>query len=88
MHGAEVKWGVHKYVSIALTGFYGRTKGGILESGATKFTKQDDKDGIKTYRLRNYIMEIGPVINLMPDKEFNVYLTIGAGIGGWSIRIL
>jgi outer membrane protein OmpA-like peptidoglycan-associated protein len=86
MHGAEVKWGVHKNVSIALTGVYGRTKGGILETGATKFTKQDDKDGIKTYRLRNYIMEIGPVINLMPDKEFNVYLTLGAGIGGWTIR--
>ena len=86
MHGAEVKWGVHKYVSIALTGVYGRTHGGILESGATKFTKQDDKDGIKTYRLRNYIAEIGPVINLFPDKEYNLYLTLGAGIGAWSIK--
>lgn len=83
MHGGEIKWGVHKNVAVALTGTYGRTKGGILDlTGASpKFQKVDDD----SYRLTNYILELGPVINLMPDKELNVYFTAGVGIGGWSI---
>jgi outer membrane protein OmpA-like peptidoglycan-associated protein len=85
-HGAEVKWGVHKYVAIALSGVYGRTHGGIIESGTLKYVKKDDSNGLKTYRLRNYIAELGPVVNLMPDKNFNVFLTAGAGVGGWTVR--
>lgn len=82
MHGGEVKWGVHKNVAVAITGTYGRTHGGVLDSAGTKFTKVDKN----SYNLYNYIIELGPVVNITPDKDVNFYVTGGVGIGGWSIK--
>ncbi|MCK4858369.1 MAG: OmpA family protein [candidate division Zixibacteria bacterium] len=88
MHGGEVRFGLCPYVSLGITGTYGRTDGGKLNLSLVPPTFVDaDADDAARLDLTSYILEIGPVFSLMPNSEnINIYLALGAGFGGWSVR--
>lgn len=87
MHGGEFKLGLHPRIALAVTGTYGRTTGAKLDASAfpAKFASADKDDAARLY-MRNYIVEFGPVINLMPEESFNIFITGGAGFGAWSVK--
>lgn len=89
MHGGEFKLGLHPHVSLAVTGTYGRTGCALLMTDAFPPTLDEaDKDDPARLRLTSYIVEVGPLFNLMPEENFNIFISTGVGFGTWAVKDL
>lgn len=87
MHGGEFRLGLHPHINLLVTGTYGRTGFAVLDASVFPPGLEDaDSDDPDRLRLTSRTIEVGPLVNLMPYDEFNVFLTAGIGYGTWSVK--
>jgi len=86
MHGAEAKFGINPHWMVGVNGVYAATEGAYLNQTKTLPFFDTSNDSTGTLSLRNYIITAGPIYNFTPDKDYNVWVTAGAGIGYYVIR--
>ncbi len=84
--GAEIKFGLHRHWSVGLVGTYATTNGPEIDASGTLWKLREASSDSTELRIRHHVWELALWYNITPEKDWNFYLTAGAGIDTWKVR--